>query len=171
MFFNHRNPTGHYVLDLDNPCDYSVAVRCRALNDFEKWRAEEEDRPNCSENGDRENWRNLFVNNQPKQFDQSWIIPDFGSDAKITFDYVSPFRPNSKCVMIADDLWKRAVGILGNAKISSYTKIDVVRGISHQVAFSIKQFVRFLQIFNVPGQNPHTVEANDIVMGEKLEAH
>ena len=124
FFFNHQNPTARYKLDCSNPCDYAVAERLHALNDWEKSQSELDGRPDCSALGNRQNWRNLQANNMAVDHDDLWVLPLFGSDVVLTFDYVCPFRVSEKAPKIHNHLWKKVINSLEQTELSSYLKVE-----------------------------------------------
>ena len=89
-YFNSKNPTGHYRLNLSIEFERLVAVRVAEVNNTEKLAQRLEGKLDLTQKGNWENLRNETFDGEKFVYTSSWPIPHHGI---FEFDYVSTVRP------------------------------------------------------------------------------
>ncbi|GMI04608.1 hypothetical protein TrVE_jg9920 [Triparma verrucosa] len=92
-YFNSKNPTGHYRLNLSIEFERLVAVRVAEVNNTEKLAQRLEGKLDLTQKGNWENLRNETFDGEKFIYTSSWPIPHHGI---FEFDYVSTVRPESE---------------------------------------------------------------------------
>ena len=98
-YFNNRNPTGHYRLNLNLEFERLVATRIAECNKIERLSSRMEGKMDLTQKGNWENLRNETYNGEPFSYTTNFEIPDKGI---FEFDYVSTVRPESEAVPMSD---------------------------------------------------------------------
>ena len=92
-YFNPKNPTGHYRLNLSIEFERMVATRLADVNNTEKLSSRLEGKLDLTQKGNWENFRNEMFDSEKFSYTSSWLIPHRGI---FEFDYVSTVRPESE---------------------------------------------------------------------------
>ena len=98
-YFNNRNPTGHYRLNLNQEYERLVATRIADVNKIEKLSSRMEGKMDLTQKGNWDNMRNETYNGEPFAYNTNWEIPESGI---LEFDYVSTVRPESEAMPMSD---------------------------------------------------------------------
>ncbi|GMH50206.1 hypothetical protein TL16_g00716 [Triparma laevis f. inornata] len=105
-YFNSKNPTGHYRLNLSIEFERLVAVRVAEVNNTEKLVQRLEGKLDLTQKGNWENLRNETFDGEKFVYTSSWKIPHRGI---FEFDYVSTVRPESEAEPMEEDLFEEFV--------------------------------------------------------------
>ena len=92
-YFNSKNPTGHYKLNLSVEFERLVAVRLADVNNTEKLAQRLEGKLDLTQKGNWENFRNETFDGEKWVYASGWKVPHRGI---FEFDYVSTVRPESE---------------------------------------------------------------------------
>ncbi|KAK1946871.1 Leucine-rich repeat-containing protein 74B [Phytophthora citrophthora] len=99
MQFSTANPTGHWNLTLRDPRHRKLALWFASLNAHHTSALSrcQHKRTDCSQYGRGFHWRNVVFNQKRLQLTYTFFdrLP---RDGVLEFDYVSPIRPEDKCV-------------------------------------------------------------------------
>ena len=102
-YFNSKNPTGHYRLNLSIEFERLVAVRVCEVNVNEKLGQRLVGKIDLTQKGNWENFRNETFDGVAFVYAPAWEIPERGI---FEFDYVSTVRPESEAVEMEDEMFK-----------------------------------------------------------------
>uniref|UniRef100_A0A7S1TQ68 EF-hand domain-containing protein n=1 Tax=Phaeomonas parva TaxID=124430 RepID=A0A7S1TQ68_9STRA len=89
-FFNGKNPTGHYSVNLAMKYDNLLVQRLMDVNRTEGFIRRKTKKRDLSQKGNYSCFRNERLNDEPIAITVDWQLPDEGL---LTFDYVSTTRP------------------------------------------------------------------------------
>jgi len=129
--FNIENPTGRYLLDLSNCCDFAIAERLLLLDRWECSVSKRLQLEDVSQRGIRCQVRNelyqgkaLFGVASIAEFN----VPEFGT---LELDYVSSKRPPKDASEIGQETWDDILVALHHSKIDPSDQIEAITMVSH----------------------------------------
>jgi hypothetical protein len=148
LFRNTRNPTGHYNLDLQNCCDYTVAQELVVLNEWEHRHSTHNRRVDTSQKGDGSHFRNVFYERCTLCTNVSeWTMPERGI---FEFDYVSGARPKhgEHSPELSTVCFTNILLVLGQSECSPMGQVTSLRQIAHCIYLRCEQLREMLGIFS-----------------------
>lgn len=146
-YFNPSNPSTHYFLSLQNPTDMAVAERLLVLNKWHKFMCEKLNMADTTQMGDGHHFRNTKLNGQRFVFDESWILPQKGSEVTFSLDYAVPLRPDEKASITSARVLDSFIHVLESSLAHCYDKVLMVRILSHNLYLNPNQLLHLVESF------------------------
>ncbi|KAF4662985.1 NLR, CARD domain-containing protein 3 [Perkinsus chesapeaki] len=146
--FSGSNPSGHYKLDLKTADHYMVAEHLVYTNRWDVEWCKAKGRPDVSQYGNYQCFRNEHIDGVPFKYGQDWSLPGSGT---WEFDYVSPHRAPKGAAPITAEAWLRVIHAiqtaLDEAKLSPEVIIMCLRRVSHHFYVKCAQVDNLLAMF------------------------
>lgn len=150
FFFNTKNPTGRYKLDLHNACDNGCAEHLRVINFFDRevWLSQK--KPDISQHGNSEGVRNARYNQRDlyqvhgmKQFAE-YVVPSHGI---LELDYVTLLKQSINSTPVPTAVFDRIVEVVISSTCSWVDQLQALRTITHLLILSAFQMKHILFLF------------------------
>ncbi|KAF4657893.1 NLR, CARD domain-containing protein 3 [Perkinsus olseni] len=161
FIFSGSNPTGHYKLDLKTADHYMVAEHLLCTNRWDVEWCKAKGRPDVSQYGNYQCFRNEHMDGIPFKYGQDWSLPSSGT---LEFDYISPHRAPKTAVPITAEAWLRVTqsiqDALSEGRLSPEVIMMCLRRVSHHFYVKCAQVDNLLVLF--PISNHHVQLRRDI---------
>lgn len=119
-FFCGTNPTGFYALDLGNPIEHIMAEQLVLINQWEVECSKSLKRPDVSQKGNYQSFRNERYLQKPFVYASDWLLPNQGL---LEFDYASSRRPPRSVRLVSFRTWTTLTDKLMESDLPSILKV------------------------------------------------